>query len=83
MATLARRLFKVALFCVLFRISLAYVHPPPPTESDRVAWLNAANQLGISDPDDLFVPLLLIVNLFVAALLYMAIMKLWRWYRSK
>jgi len=83
MATLARSLFKIALFCVLFRISLAYVHPPIPTKSQRIAWLHAANRLGIRDPEDLFVPLLLTVNLFVAALLYVSIMKLWLWYRSK
>jgi len=85
MATLARRLFKVALFCVLFRISLAYVHtyPMPMPESQGIAWLHAANRLGIRDPDDLYIPVILVVNLFVAALLYMAIMKLWRRYRSK
>ena len=56
MATLVRRVFKVVLFCGLFRLLLPYVHPYPVewTESQSLAWLHAANRLGIRDPEDLY-----------------------------
>lgn len=85
MATLARRLFKVALFVGLFCLSVPFVHmyPVPMRESQALAWLHAANRLGIRDPDDLYIPLLLLANLLVATLAYVVIMKLWRYYRAK
>lgn len=85
MATLARRLFKVALFVGLFCLSVPYVHtyPIPMPESQALAWLHAANRLGISDPDDLYIPLVLLANLLVATLAYVAIIKLWRWFRAR
>ncbi|MBN3845592.1 hypothetical protein G3N58_01955 [Paraburkholderia sp. Ac-20342] len=85
MATLARRVFKVVLFCGLFRLLLPYVHPYPVewTESQSLAWLNAANRLGIRDPDDLFFGITVAMNLIATTLAYAAIMRLWRRYRTK
>ncbi|NUY03100.1 hypothetical protein [Paraburkholderia youngii] len=85
MATLARRVLKVVLFCGLFRLLLPYVHPYPVewTESESRAWLHVANWLGIRDPDDLFFWVTVAMNLTATTLVYMAIMKLWRWYRPK
>lgn len=51
-------------------------------ESQALAWLHVANWLGIRDPDDLYIPIVLLANLVVAALTYVAIMKLWRYFRS-
>lgn len=83
MATLVRRLFKVALFVGLFRIAVPYVHtyPMPMPESQALAWLHAANRIGIRDPDDLYIPIVLLANLIVATIAYMAIMRLWRYVR--
>ncbi|MGF6674165.1 hypothetical protein [Paraburkholderia tuberum] len=85
MATLARRLFKVALFIGLFRFFLPYVHtyPIPMPESQEPVWLHVANRFGIRDPDDLFFVVMVTVNLIVAALAYVAIKRLWRYYRRR
>ena len=85
MASLTRRLLKVALFVGLFCLSVPYVHtyPVPMPESQALAWLHVANRLGIRDPDDLYIPLVLLTNLLVTTLAYMAIMKLWKHHRSK
>ncbi|MBC8736509.1 hypothetical protein F6X40_06660 [Paraburkholderia sp. UCT31] len=85
MATLARRLFKVALFFGLFLLSIRYVHPYPYplTESEALAWWRASRWLGIRDPDDLFFMVWVTIELIVAALAYVTIMKLWRHYRTK
>ncbi|WP_296654579.1 hypothetical protein [Paraburkholderia sp.] len=85
MATLARRLFKVALFVGLFRLSVAYVHtyPIPMPESHAVTWWRASRWLGIRDPEDLYFIVWVTIDLLVAVLAYMAIIKLWRHYRTK
>jgi hypothetical protein len=84
MATLARRVFKVVLFCGLFRLLLPYVHPYPVewTDSQSLAWLRAANRLGIRDPDDLFFWVTVAMNLIATTLFYVAMMKLWRRYQG-
>jgi len=84
MATLVRRLLKVALFVGLFCLSVPYVHtyPIPMPESQALGWLHVANRLGIRDPDDLYIPIVLLANLIVATLAYVVIMKLWRYFRS-
>jgi hypothetical protein len=85
MTILSRRLFKVLLFCGLFRLLLPYVHPYPVewTDSQSLEWLHAANRLGIRDPDDLFFWVTVAMNLIATAIAYGAIIKLWRWYRGK
>ncbi|MBB5447434.1 MULTISPECIES: hypothetical protein [unclassified Paraburkholderia] len=82
---LVRRLFKVALFVGLFWLSVPYVHtyPIPMPERQALAWLRAANRLGIRDPDDLYIPVMLLADLLVATLAYMVIMRLWRRYQRK
>ncbi|WP_081051604.1 hypothetical protein [Burkholderia diffusa] len=85
MTTLVRRIFKVALFVGLFYLSVPFVHtyPVPMPESQALAWLRVANRLGIRDPDDLYIPLVLLTNIIVATFAYMAIMRLGRYYRGK
>ncbi|MBN3801594.1 hypothetical protein GXB81_00765 [Paraburkholderia sp. Ac-20336] len=85
MATLARRLFKVALFFGLFFLSILYVGPYHYdwSESEARAWWNASEWLGIRDPDDLFVTVWITIELIVAVLAYVVIIRLWRWYRTK
>jgi hypothetical protein len=83
MATLARRLFKIALFVGLFLLSARYI--PLSTEwspRETRAWLRASDWLGVRDPDDLYFVVWVTIELLVAVLAYMAITKLWRRYRG-
>lgn len=84
MATLVRRLFKIALFIAMFLLSVRYVHPYPYewTETQMRAWLYTSQTLGIRDPEDLYFVVWVTIELAVAALASMAIMKLWRYYQS-
>ncbi|EDZ98512.1 conserved hypothetical protein [Burkholderia sp. H160] len=84
MATLARRVFKFALFIGLFLLSVRYI--PLSNEwsaSEARAWFAASDWLGVRDPDDLYFVVWVTIELIVAVLAYAAIMKLWRWYRTK
>ncbi|MCX5538147.1 hypothetical protein M3A49_01315 [Paraburkholderia sp. CNPSo 3076] len=85
MATLARRLAKVTLFVGLFLLSVRYVHTYPlrMPESQLSVWLSVSNRMGIRDPDDLYIPVMLISELVVSLLLYATIVKIWRYYWSK
>ncbi|MBB5497158.1 hypothetical protein [Paraburkholderia sp. MM5384-R2] len=85
MATLARRLFKGTLFLALFVLSVLYVRPYPYewTESESNAYWAASDWLGVRDPDDLYYMVWVTIELIVAALAYVAILKLWRSYRTK
>jgi hypothetical protein len=84
MATLVRRLFKVALFVGLSLLSLRYVRPHRTwTEGEANAWWRASDWLGIRDPEDLYIGVWMTIELTVAVLAYMAIMNLGRHYRAK
>ena len=85
MTSLTHRLFKVALFVGLLCLFVPYVHtyPIPMPESQALAWLHVANRLGIRASDDLYIPLVLLTNLLVATLVYMVIMRLWKYHRGK
>ncbi|WP_241016957.1 hypothetical protein [Paraburkholderia sp. Ac-20342] len=80
MATLARRIFKVALFFGLFFLSILYVGPYHYewTESEAHAWWRASNWLGIRDPEDLYFVAWVTIELIVAMLAYAAIIRLWQ-----
>lgn len=84
MATLVRRLFKVALFLGLLALSLRYVRPYPYewTESQMRAWLYTSQALGIRDPEDLYFVVWVTIELIVAVLAYAAIMWMWRRHRK-
>ncbi|MBC8747249.1 hypothetical protein OKW43_001414 [Paraburkholderia sp. WC7.3g] len=82
MATLVRRLCKVALFIGLFLISVRYIPLSNKwTASEARAWWRASDWLGIEDPSDLYFVAWLTIELIVAVLAYVAIMRLWRRYR--
>ncbi|TDV26611.1 hypothetical protein C7405_12024 [Paraburkholderia caballeronis] len=84
MATLVRRAFKVALFIGLCYLSLLYIRPfhYEWTESESRAWFATSRWLGIRDPEDLYFVVWVTIELLVAVLAYVAIMKLWRYCRS-
>jgi len=79
MAILVRRLYKVALFIGLFLLSVRYF--PLSNESGQ-QW-RASDWLGVRDPEDLYIGVWVTIELIVAVLAYMAIMKLWRYYWAK
>lgn len=84
MATLARRLFKIALFVGLSLFAFRYVRPYHAwTEADANAWWRASDWLGVRDPEDLYIGAWVTIELIVAVLAYVAIMKLWRYHRTR
>ena len=85
MATLARRVLKVLLFIGLYLLSFRFVRPYDDgwTESEMHAWIRASELPGIDDPENLYIGLWMTIELIAAVLAYAAIMKLWRWYRTK
>ncbi|HEY4802098.1 MAG TPA: hypothetical protein VIH96_05715 [Paraburkholderia sp.] len=76
---------KVVLFIGLFLLSVRYVHtyPWPMPESQALRWLSIANGFGLHDPDDVYIPAMLTIELIVTVVAYTAIMKLWRYYWTK
>jgi len=82
MATLVRRIFKLALFIGLFLLSVRYIHtyPLPMPEDQIMFWIEASDRLGISDSDNLYIPTMVVIDLIVTILAYVAIMKLWSRY---
>ncbi|MGF6923375.1 hypothetical protein OKW41_008974 [Paraburkholderia sp. UCT70] len=85
MATPVRRVLKVLLFIGLYLLSFRFVRPYDDgwTEPEMRAWIHASEVLGIGDPENLYIGLWMTIELLVAVLAYVAIMKLWRWYRAK
>lgn len=84
MATLARRVFKVALFAGLFLLSVRCIgRNGPMPEGEALRWLSIANGLGLHEADDIYIPVMLSVELLVTVLAYVAIMKLWRHFRTE
>ncbi|MCC8401203.1 hypothetical protein LJ655_04710 [Paraburkholderia sp. MMS20-SJTN17] len=85
MAIPVRRVLKVLVFIGLYLLSFRFVRPYDDgwTESEMRAWIHASEVLGIRDPENLYIGLWLTIELIAAVLAYVAIMKLWRWYRTK
>ena len=84
MATPVRRVLKVLMFIGLYLLSFRFVRPHDDgwTESEMRAWIRASEVLSIRDPENLYIGLWMTIELITAALAYVAIMKLWRWYRT-
>jgi hypothetical protein len=85
MATLVRRIAKTLLFVGLFLLSVRYVHtyPMPMPDSQLHVWLLAARRLGISDPDDLYIPVMLVIELIATIAAYVLIVRLWRFLANR
>ncbi|MGF6298927.1 hypothetical protein OKW42_002257 [Paraburkholderia sp. WC7.3d] len=75
----------MVLFIGLFCLAVPYVHtyPWPMPESQSVTWWRASRSLGVRDPQDLYFTVWSVIDLIVAALAYVTIMRLWRHYRTK
>ena len=84
MATLARRIFKMALFIGLFLLSVRCIgRNGAMPENEALRWLSIAHGLGLHEADDVYIPVMLTLDLLVATLAYMAIMRLWGHYLGK
>lgn len=78
----ARRIFKVMLFIGLFLLAVRCIgRNGPMPEDEALRWLSIANGFGLHDPDDVYIPVMVTIDLVVAVIAYVAIMKLWRRYR--
>ncbi|WP_296651051.1 hypothetical protein [Paraburkholderia sp.] len=84
MATIVRRFFKIALFIGLLLISVRYIPLSNEwTAGEARAWWRASDWLGVRDPDDLYFVVWVTIELVVAVLVYVAIVELWSYYRTK
>nr|WP_081259215.1 hypothetical protein [Burkholderia territorii] len=84
MTTLVRRIFKVALFFGLCALSVRYIPLSNEwTPAEARTWWHASEWLGIHDPEDLYFAVWVTIELIVAMLAYIAIMRLWRHHRKK
>ncbi|AHK18685.1 hypothetical protein [Yersinia similis] len=77
MATLVRRLLKVLFFIGLFILAVKYIHsyPYPMPESQLQHWFSISEFLGFSNPEDIYFPAMLVLDIIVASLAYVFIMK--------
>nr|WP_081062059.1 hypothetical protein [Burkholderia territorii] len=83
MTTLVRRIFKVALFVGLCVLSVRYIPLSNEwTPAEARTWWHASEWLGIHDPEDLYFAVWVTIELIVAMLAYIAIMRLWRYHRK-
>ncbi|HEX3378862.1 MAG TPA: hypothetical protein VHU21_03540 [Paraburkholderia sp.] len=85
MATPARKGSKVVLFLGLFLLSFIFVRPLHYewSQAEMRAWLYTSQALGIRDPEDLYILVWVTIELIVAMLAYVLIMRLWRHYQRK
>ena len=85
MATLVRRCLKTFIFIGLLYLSLRYIHVfayPWTTEQQRIALAISAS-LKVRDPEDVYIPVVLALDLITSIAAYRLIMKGWRWIQGK
>jgi len=85
MATVARSGFSVLLFIGLFTVSVKYVHtwPQPMAARQLDLLLRMSGKLGIHDPDDLYIPAMMVAEVAVTVVVYALTMNLWRRYGAR
>lgn len=76
----ARRLIKLLIFIGLCILSLKFVHtyPYPMPENQLAVWFKISECLGVSDPKNVYFPVVLVIDLIVAVIAYKLIVRLWR-----
>lgn len=82
MATLARRTLKLLLFIGLFWLAILYVHtyPLPLTVSQQHILIEISRRLRVEDYEFLYICSMTILDLIVAIIAYVMILKVWRRY---
>lgn len=84
MAKLARNLamlaFKGTIFVALFAVSMRFIHtyplPMPPDHQHKL--LVISDELGVRDPESLYLSAVAMVNLIAATIEYRLLVSLWR-----
>ena len=78
MEKLVRRFLKIALFTGIFVLSIRYVHTyPVPMPADQLRVLPAiCDALDVRDPDDVYIPAMLFLELLATIAAYVAIIRL-------
>lgn len=80
MEILVRRAAKATLFTVLLFLSVRYVHTypwPMPDHHVRVL-LAISDRLGVHDPDDIYIPAMMVLELIAAIVAYVLVIRCWR-----
>jgi hypothetical protein len=72
--------FKVLPFLGLYALTLriAHTYPLPMSLEQQHMLFTLSRKLGVRDPEDLYLYTFAVVDLIIAALLYMAIVRFWR-----
>jgi hypothetical protein len=85
MTTVVRRAFKVVLFCALFLLAVRYVHtyPMPMTRQQRHYLIVISERFGVADYEMFYIASMVVIDLIVAAAVYVVILKLWLRYEVK
>ncbi len=77
MAKLVCRFLKLTLFIGLFAISVRYVHtyPVPMPEDQLKVLLVICDRLDVRDPDDIYIPTMLLLELLATIACYAVLMR--------
>jgi hypothetical protein len=59
-----------------------HTYPLPMPLDQQHKLIVLSRQFGIRDPDDLYLSVVVVVNLVFAAVEYVLVMRLWRYYRK-
>ncbi|WP_071842485.1 hypothetical protein [Dickeya fangzhongdai] len=79
-----RHIFSVLLFISLFLLAIRYVHtyPVPLTRKQTDLLVTLSEKAGWKDPELFYITVMSIIDLIVTILVYLAIIKLWRYYHT-
>ena len=85
MATLVRRAFKTLLFCALFLLEGRFVHtyPMPMTRQQQHYLIVISESFGVDDYEMFYILAMIVIDLAVAIVVYVMLLKLWRRYWMK
>jgi hypothetical protein len=80
-----RGVLKILLFLGLYALTLRFVHtyPIPMPPDQQHVLLTLSRKLGVRDPDDLYVYTFAVVDLIIATVVYMTVMRFWRIRRKR
>ncbi|UAY96796.1 hypothetical protein KTF62_02390 [Dickeya dadantii] len=79
-----RHFLSIFLFIALFLLAIRYVHtyPVPLTRKQTDLLVTLSEKAGWKDPELFYITVMSIIDLIAATLAYVAIIKLWRYYRT-
>lgn len=84
MGRIARSFARLFLFLGLFYVCFLYVHTYPyPLTSRQLDYLIAISEwFGVYDYEAFYIDAMIAIDLVVAVIAYILLMKIWRYYRS-